>query len=67
MRIISEVTPLAYAKQYLRQELFGSDSMEDGDSLYCRDTDLQLFLESCIAFDYEDRPSADELLSFPFL
>ena len=40
MRIISEVTPLAYAKQYLRQELFGADSMEEGDSLYCRDSDL---------------------------
>lgn len=35
MRIMAEVTPLAYAKQYLRQELYGASNFESGSSLYC--------------------------------
>ena len=36
MKIVSGVTPLDYAKRYLKQELFGAETIEQGQSLYCK-------------------------------
>ena len=35
MKIFSGVTPLDYAKQKLKQELYSAESLEEGRSLFC--------------------------------
>ena len=67
MKIFSGVTPLDYAKQKLKQELYSAESLETGQSLFCTNEHLRQFIEACLQWDYTRRPSAADLLASPFL
>ena len=67
MKIMSGVTPLDYAKKILTQELFGAESMEKGNSLFCQHAHLRQFIEACLSWDYEQRPTSADLLLSPLL
>ena len=67
MKIFSGVTPLDYAKQKLKAELFEGESIEQGQSLFCTNTNLRQFIEACLTWDYSRRPTSADLLASPFL
>ena len=64
-------TPLDYAKKYMRHELLGYDKRSGRkivtDTWWNQDSHLRDFIEKCLQYDYDHRPTAAELLNHPFL
>ena len=67
IKIVSGVTPLDYAAQQLKNELFEAESLEAGNSIYCQNPKLRQFIEACLTWDYTCRPTSEDLLVSPFL
>ena len=67
MKIFSGVTPLDYATQKLKNELFEAETLEAGNSIYCQNPKLRQFIEACLTWDYTRRLTSEDLLVSPFL
>ena len=52
MKIVSGVTPLDYAKKVLKTELYGAETLEQGNTLFCKNENLRQFIEACLTWDY---------------
>ena len=67
MRLVNHITPLRWAEEKFKEELFGTKDGEDGDTLYAKCPEFQSFLDMCLTYDYKERPGADLLLGHPFM
>ena len=57
---------MTFHHESLRYLLWTEEIFEENNLNFC-DHDLQLFLKGCLAYDCEERPKAEELLSLTFL
>ena len=60
-----------YAKKKMKHELLGYDKKSGrkivSQTWWNQNSQLRDFIEDCLQYDYMDRPSAAELLNYPFL
>ena len=62
MKVMNRISPLDYASQKHKAVLFGAETLEQGNTIFCKSPELRQFIEACLTWDYFNRPASLDLL-----